>query len=85
MGLVNAVVPDAKLNAEVNKWCDEILDKSPTAIKVAKYSFNADTDSIFGISRMGLSSLELFHLTDESKEGVEAFLEKRNVDFGKFR
>ncbi|WP_462137547.1 enoyl-CoA hydratase-related protein [Candidatus Mycalebacterium sp.] len=85
MGLVNAVVPTAKLNAEVNKWCDEILDKSPTAIKVAKYSFNADTDSIFGISRMGLSSLELFHLTEESKEGVNAFVEKRDVNFGKFR
>lgn len=85
MGLVNAVVPTAKLGAEMNKWCDEILDKSPTALKMAKYSFNADTDSIFGISRMGLSSLELFHLTEESKEGVEAFVKKREVDFGKFR
>ncbi|MGI9558533.1 MAG: enoyl-CoA hydratase-related protein [Thermodesulfobacteriota bacterium] len=85
MGLVNVVVPKAKLDAEVNRWCDEIIDKSPTALKVAKYSFNADTDSIFGISRMGLSSLELFHTTEESKEGVEAFIEKREVDFGKFR
>jgi len=85
MGLANAVVPTEKLSGEVDKWCDEILAKSPTALKVAKYSFNADTDSIFGISRMGLSSLELFHLTEESKEGVEAFIEKRDVDFGKFR
>lgn len=85
MGLVNAVVPSGKLDDEVDKWCDEILAKSPIALKVAKYSFNADTDSIFGISRMGLSSLELFHLTEESKEGVEAFLEKREADFGKFR
>ncbi len=85
MGLVNAVVPAGKLSAEVDKWCDEIIAKSPTALKVAKYSFNADTDSIFGISRMGLSSLELFHLSEESKEGVDAFIEKRDADFGKFR
>ena len=85
MGLVNAVVPEKDLKAEVDRWCDEILEKSPTALKMAKYSFNADTDSIFGISRMGLSSLELFHLTEESKEGVDAFVEKREVDFGKFR
>ncbi len=85
MGLVNTVVPKSELKAEVEKWCGEILDKSPTALKVAKYSFNADTDSIFGISRMGLSSLELFHLTEESKEGVEAFIEKRDVNFEKFR
>lgn len=85
MGLVNAVVPEKDLDAEVDKWCGEILEKSPTALKMAKYSFNADTDNIFGISRMGLSSLELFHLTEESKEGVDAFVEKRDVDFGKFR
>ncbi|MGH7884205.1 MAG: enoyl-CoA hydratase-related protein, partial [Thermodesulfobacteriota bacterium] len=51
MGLINAVVPTDKLMDVVDKWCSEILDKSPTAIKVAKYSFNADTDNIFGISR----------------------------------
>ena len=81
MGLINAVVPTEKLVDEVDKWCDEILEKSPTAIKIAKYSFNSDTDSIYGISRMGLSSLELFHTTDEANEGINAFLEKRNPNF----
>lgn len=85
MGLINKVVPDEELMAEVDKWCDEILTKSPTALKIAKYSFNSDSDHIFGISRMGLSSLELFHTTDEANEGINAFLEKRNPDFGKFR
>lgn len=85
MGLVNAVVKREKLMAEVNRWCSEILEKSPTAIKIAKYSFNSDTDSIFGISRMGLSSLELFHTTPEADEGINAFLEKRTPDFSKYR
>ncbi len=85
MGLVNKVVPTDKLMEEVDKWCQEILSKSPTAIKIAKYSFNADTDHIFGISRMGLASLELFHTTSEAKEGIDAFIEKRNPDFSKFR
>jgi naphthoate synthase len=85
MGLVNKVVPAIKLMQEVESWCREILDKSPTAIKVAKYSFNADSDNIYGISRMGLSSLELFHMTEEAREGVNAFIEKRLPDFSKFR
>lgn len=85
MGLVNSVVPTDKLMDEVDQWSKEILEKSPTAIKVAKYSFNADTDSIFGISRMGLSALELFHTTEEANEGIDAFLEKRPPDFGKYR
>ena len=74
-----------ELMEEVDKWCGEILDKSPTAIKVLKYSFNSDSDNIFGISRMGLSSLELFHTTDEAHEGIDAFLEKRPPEFSKFR
>ena len=85
MGLVNTVVPNDKLMEEVDKWCGEILDKSPTAIKVLKYSFNSDSDNIYGISRMGLSSLELFHTTDEAHEGIDAFLEKRPPEFSKFR
>ncbi|HBT40504.1 MAG TPA: 1,4-dihydroxy-2-naphthoyl-CoA synthase, partial [Rhodospirillaceae bacterium] len=51
MGLVNTVVPDDELDAEVAKWCDEILERSPTAIAIAKQTFNADTESIRGISR----------------------------------
>ena len=81
MGLVNKVVPHDELDAEVSRWCAEILEKSPTAIAIAKRSFNADTDSIRGISAMGMQALNLYYQTDESREGVAAFNEKRKPDF----
>jgi len=81
MGLVNAVVPAAELRAEVQRWCAELLEKSPTALKLAKYSFNADTDHIHGITEMGFSALELYYQTDEAIEGRNAFVEKRKPDF----
>ncbi|GIW41106.1 MAG: 1,4-dihydroxy-2-naphthoyl-CoA synthase [Candidatus Binatia bacterium] len=81
MGLVNKVVPASELRAEVEKWCRELLERSPTALKLAKYSFNADTDHIHGITEMGFSALELFYRTPESQEGQKAFLEKRKPDF----
>ncbi len=84
MGLVNRVVPRDELDAEVRRWCDEILEKSPTAISIAKRSFNADTDHIYGIAAQGFQTLKLFYETDESKEGVIAFNEKRKPDFRKF-
>src|SRR6185369_11982138 len=59
MGLVNAVVPAAQLRAETEKWCRELLEKSPTALKLAKQSFNADTESIAGITDLGFAALEL--------------------------
>lgn len=84
MGLVNAVVPNDELDAEVRKWCDEIIEKSPTAISIAKRSFNLDSESIRGISAMGMQALMLYYDTEESKEGVNAFNEKRKPDFRKF-
>lgn len=81
MGLVNAVVPDADLDAEVARWCDEIMERSPTAIAIAKQTFNADTESIRGISRMGFQTVALYYGTDEGKEGGNAFREKRKPDF----
>ena len=81
MGLVNAVVPAAELDAEVQRWCDEILALSPTAIAIAKRSFNADSDSIRGIGGLGMQALSLFYGTAESHEGVAAFLEKRPARF----
>lgn len=84
MGLVNVVVPHEKLDEEVDKWCAEILDKSPTAIAIAKRSFNADTDHIGGIAGLGMQALALYYGTAESQEGVNAFLEKRKPDFRKF-
>lgn len=81
MGMVNAVVPAAELDAEVAKWCAEILALSPTAIGIAKRSFNADSESIRGIGSMGMQSLALFYDTAESKEGVDAFMQKRKPNF----
>jgi 2-ketocyclohexanecarboxyl-CoA hydrolase len=83
MGLVNKVVPDAELDAEVDRWCAEILALSPTAIAIAKASFNADTENIRGISRMGFQSVALYYDTEEAKEGGNAFREKRKADFRK--
>jgi 2-ketocyclohexanecarboxyl-CoA hydrolase len=81
MGLVNKVVPDAELDAEVDAWCREIMEKSPTAIAIAKRSFNADSDSIAGIGALGMQALKLYYETEESREGVRAFNEKRKPAF----
>jgi len=84
MGLVNAVVPAAELDAEVQRWCDEIKQKSPTAIAIAKRSFNADSENIRGIAAQGMQTLKLFYNTAESREGVAAFNEKRKPEFRKY-
>jgi 2-ketocyclohexanecarboxyl-CoA hydrolase len=84
MGLVNKVVPEDQLDAEVETWCREIMDRSPTAIAIAKRSFNADSDSIAGIGALGMQALKLYYDTEESKEGVRAFNEKRKPEFRKY-
>jgi len=85
MGLVNAVVPAAELRAETERWCRELLEKSPTALRLAKQSFNADTEHIGGITELGFSALELYYGTAEALEGRNAFLEKRPPAFRKRR
>lgn len=84
-GLVNAVVPGPELRAEVRRWADEMLAKSPTALKVLKHSFNADSEAIAGIGAVAFDALDLFVTTPEAREGVDAFVEKRSPDFGSFR
>lgn len=83
MGLVNAVVPHDELDAEVGRWCAEIMEKSPTAIAIAKSSFNMDSESIRGIGQLGFQALSLYYDSEEAKEGVNAFKEKRRPDFRK--
>ena len=83
MGLANKVVPDDQLDAEVESWAREIAERSPTAISIAKRSFNADSDNIGGIGALGMQALKLYYDSDESKEGVASFLEKRKPDFRK--
>ncbi len=84
-GLVNRVVPLAELRDEVRSWADEMLALSPTALRVLKHSFNADSESISGIGTLSFDSLELFLGTAEAREGVAAWSEKRPPDFSKFR
>jgi 2-ketocyclohexanecarboxyl-CoA hydrolase len=84
MGLVNAVVPHERLDDEVAKWCAEIMAMSPTAIAIAKRSFNADSENIRGIGALGMQALALYYDTEESREGGSAFREKRKPEFRKF-
>lgn len=84
MGLVNKVVPHEELDAAVTEWTDTLAQRSPTALALAKRSFNADSDNIRGISMLALNAVKLFYDTDESKEGVNAFSEKRAPDFHKY-
>jgi naphthoate synthase len=84
-GLVNAVVPLDQLMDEARSWAKEILTKSPTAIRFLKHSFNADSESIAGLSTLAWDGLDLFVDTDEAAEGVRAFGEKRDPDFGPYR
>jgi len=85
MGLVNAVVPAERLMDEVRAWAGEILERSPTALKLAKASFNAASEHIRGIAALGMAGLALYYDTEESAEGARAFKEKRPPDFSKFR
>jgi len=84
MGLVNKVVPLAELEAETVQWCAEILEKSPTALRFLKASFNAATDGLAGLQQFGGDATLLYYTTDEAKEGRDAFKEKRKPDFKQF-
>lgn len=84
-GLVNKVVPADELRAEVRAWADEILKLSPTALKVLKQSFNTDTEQFASVGQMAYSALKLFGDTDEAREGIAAFNEKRSPEFASYR
>lgn len=84
MGLVNTVVPLAELEKETVGWCREMLQLSPTALRVLKASFNADTDGLAGIQELAGNTTALYYLTDEAQEGRDAFVEKRPANFGEF-
>ena len=81
MGLVNAVVPLAELEAEGVRWAREVLAHSPTAIRCLKAAFNAETDGLAGIQELAGQATHLFYRTEEGQEGRNAFLEKRAPDF----
>jgi naphthoate synthase len=84
MGLVNKVVPLAQLEQETVQWCREMLSLSPIALRCLKASFNAELDGQAGIQELAGNATLLFYMTDEGKEGKNAFVERRKPDFSKF-
>jgi len=85
MGLVNAVVPLERLEAETLKWCREILELSPLALRCIKSALNADCDGQAGLQELAGNATLLFYMTEEGREGRDAFIEKRPPDFSKFK
>ncbi len=81
MGMVNAVVPHDELEDTAYEWAQEILKKSPTAIKMLKFAFNLTDDGMVGQQVFAGEATRLAYMTDEAKEGRDAFLEKRKPDF----
>jgi naphthoate synthase len=85
MGLVNTVVPYEELETETVKWCREILQHSPLALRCLKSALNADCDGQAGLQELAGNATLLFYLTEEGREGRDAFVEKRKPNFSKFK
>lgn len=84
MGLVNTVIPLAKLEEETLKWCREILANSPIAIRCLKAALNADCDGQAGLQELAGNTTMLYYMSEEAQEGRNAFNEKRKPNFSKF-
>ncbi|MBC7954793.1 MAG: 1,4-dihydroxy-2-naphthoyl-CoA synthase, partial [Cytophagales bacterium] len=85
MGLINKVVPYEKLEEETISWCREILQHSPMALRCLKAALNADCDGQAGLQELAGNATLLYYLTEEGKEGKNAFLEKRKPNFKRFK
>ncbi len=81
MGMVNAVIPHDDLESTAYQWAMEILEKSPTSIKMLKFAFNLTDDGMVGQQVFAGEATRLAYMTEEAKEGRNAFLEKRKPDF----
>lgn len=84
MGLVNKMVPLDQLEETTVAWCRKMLEKSPLSLRMLKSSFNAELDGQAGIQELAGNATLLYYLSDEAKEGQQAFLERRKPDFSKF-
>ncbi len=84
MGLINTVVPLAELEEETVKWCREMLAHSPLALRCLKASLNADVDGQTGLQELAGNATLLYYMSEEAREGRDAFVEKRKPDFSKF-
>jgi len=85
MGLVNHVVPYEDLEDETLQWCREILQHSPLALRCLKSALNADCDGQIGLQELAGNATLLYYMTEEAKEGKQAFIEKRKPNFSKFK
>lgn len=84
MGMVNAVVPLEKLEETTLEWCEDIIKRSPLAIRMIKRSLNAELDGQHGLMEFAGDATLMYYLMDEAQEGKNAFLEKRDPDFDQF-
>lgn len=84
MGLVNHVVPYEELEVETMKWCREMLQHSPMALRCLKTALNADCDGQMGLLDLAGNATMLYYMSEEAQEGKNAFVEKRKPNFGKF-
>ena len=85
MGLVNTVVPLKDLEVETVKWCREMLELSPLALRLLKSAFNADVDGQTGLQELAGNATLLYYMSEEAQEGKKAYLERRKPNFKKFR
>lgn len=85
MGMVNAVITHEKLETTAFEWAQEVLAKSPTSIKMLKFSMNLTDDGMVGQQVFAGEATRLAYMTEEAKEGRDAFLEKRKPDFSKIK
>jgi naphthoate synthase len=83
-GLVNAVVPLEELEAETVRWCREMLEESPLALRLLKAGYNAGVDGLAGVQQLAGDATLLYYMTEEAQEGRDAFKEKRDPDFSRF-
>ncbi len=84
MGLVNTVVPLAELEPETVRWCREMLERSPFALRLLKASFHAHEDGYAGIQQLAHDANLLYYGSEEAREGRDAYKEKRKPDFSQF-
>jgi naphthoate synthase len=84
MGLINCVVPYEEMEQETLKWCREMLAHSPLALRCLKASLNADCDGQIGLQDLAGNATLMYYMTEEAREGKNAFVEKRKPDFSKF-
>jgi naphthoate synthase len=85
MGMVNAVIPHEELEETAYDWAQEVLEKSPMSIRMLKFAFNATDDGMVGQQIFAGEATRLAYMTEEAKEGRNAFLEKRKPNFDKFK